>query len=484
MQRLLQWCVRFVQSSAFFVLTMLLFVLSAGWIALSARYPMAFDEGYHLGIILLYTHQFSPFFAHQPAGPATYGALTRDPSYLFHWLMSFPYRLVSLWTTSLQVHVIVLRFIDIALFASGLVLMRKVLLKTRASKAIVNLTMLFVVLVPVVPLLAGQINYDDMLVPLTALALLLTVNFAERLNRRHEVDIRHLIYILVVSLLACLVKFPFLPIMTAVVVYLGFLFWQFSRAHPHKLWSKLRTAWRPISRFQKVWLLAILLLSIGLFINTYGVNILKYHNPIPQCGQVLSVQRCSTYPPWARNYADAKYNTGVDANPLRFTASWFYGMFTRLFFTINGPGNPNSNANFIAPVLAMALPVLLGIGVLLFLIYGWKILRHDAVLVFLLFITLSYCVALWGRNYHDFLHLGEMVAINGRYLIPVMFPVVLVLALSYQQLLSKSPVLKALMLLIALLVFLEGGGAISYVYYSKSYNARLQKIIKPFFITR
>lgn len=54
-----------------------LFVVEAMWVMVSGRYPMAFDEDYHFGIIKLYAQQWSPFFAHQPVGANVFGAIVR-----------------------------------------------------------------------------------------------------------------------------------------------------------------------------------------------------------------------------------------------------------------------------------------------------------------------------------------------------------------------------------------------------------------------
>ena len=88
-------CTAFLGSRIFFAGILTVFVLQALWFALSALYPMAFDEEVHFGIINIYAHQWSPFLAGQPAGADSFGAIARDPSYLFHYLMSFPYRLLE-----------------------------------------------------------------------------------------------------------------------------------------------------------------------------------------------------------------------------------------------------------------------------------------------------------------------------------------------------------------------------------------------------
>src|ERR1700722_8925502 len=85
----------FLQSPKCFLIILTMFVIESVWIAVSAGFPMAFDESFHFGIIKLYAKQWSPFFSHQPAGGNAYGALTADPSYLYHYLMSFPYRVTT-----------------------------------------------------------------------------------------------------------------------------------------------------------------------------------------------------------------------------------------------------------------------------------------------------------------------------------------------------------------------------------------------------
>ncbi|MGI0134888.1 MAG: hypothetical protein ACREBW_08030, partial [Candidatus Micrarchaeaceae archaeon] len=83
---------------------------------------MAFDENFHFGLIQLHADQWLPFFTHQPANADAYGAIARDPSYLYHFLMSIPYRLIRLITPNTTAQIIALRLINIALFTSGFVL--------------------------------------------------------------------------------------------------------------------------------------------------------------------------------------------------------------------------------------------------------------------------------------------------------------------------------------------------------------------------
>src|SRR4051794_41188210 len=55
----------FLGSKKFFLIIMSLFVLQSGWIAISAQYPLIYDEGYHVGAINAYEGNLLPFISHQ-----------------------------------------------------------------------------------------------------------------------------------------------------------------------------------------------------------------------------------------------------------------------------------------------------------------------------------------------------------------------------------------------------------------------------------
>src|SRR5690348_2593324 len=100
---------RFAGSKRFFYGVMAFFVAESLWIVFSARYPLAFDEEFHFGLIQLHASQWLPFFTSQPPHADAYGSVVRDPSYLYHFLMSVPYRLIRLVTINEVAQIIVLR---------------------------------------------------------------------------------------------------------------------------------------------------------------------------------------------------------------------------------------------------------------------------------------------------------------------------------------------------------------------------------------
>lgn len=487
--------ISFLGSGGFFGLSVAVLVIEAAWIALSARYPQAFDEQFHLGIIKLYAQQLSPFFAHQPAGADAFGAVTRDPSYLYHYLMSFPYRLIAHFTGDLTIQVISLRFINIGLLASSLYIFRKVLAYTPASQALINTTLFFFVLTPVVPLLGSQINYDNLTVPLTGLAVWLTLRFLERLRTLQVWRWDIIGQLLVLCLLASLVKYAFLPVFVAlglVVIYSWF-----------KYRSQRLRYYLPPSRLHRAALVVGLVVSLGLFGQMYGVNMVRYHTPTPECDQVLSVQQCQAYSPWARNYNDEQHKTHLSLPHIaEYPFSWLYHSMGELVFTVASGFNDSGDVDYwvgsqLIVIEILAWGVFAG-GVGLGLVYGRRIWRHESLRLFLV-VSLLYCGALGAQNFLDFLRTGQPVAVHGRYLLPILPLVYLIIALVFRKALGSfklahfSVANRKLSLAGATLVLLlvEGGGFVTYIVrsdpswfwpqssHAQTVNSRAQKLLKP-----
>jgi hypothetical protein len=451
-----------ISSPVFFRWIVGLLVLQAAWIALSGRYPMAFDEDFHLGIIRLYAHHLLPFWSGQPSDASRFGAVARDPSYLYQYLMSFPYRLISVFTHDQTIQVLLLRAINIGLFTSGLLLYRRLLAKTGASTAIVNLCLLLFVLVPVVPLLAAQINYDNLLLPLTALALLLAVRFDARLVKQKQIDVKTILQLLILCLLGSLVKYAFLPIFVAVIAFLAVRVWQYRRQLPPRL--GLANSWYVVDGWLRVALLLALVLAAGLFAERYAVNLVRYHNPVPDCSKVLSVKQCSDYGPWIRNYNYSINKIDEAHNPLVFSGDWLYGMWLRLFFAVDGPATDYQTRGPL-PVPGISAIVFAAIAVIATMASYRKLLKIYNTPLLALFVSVGgfYGATLWLDNYRAFLQTGQPVAINGRYLLPVLLPMLLIGAVAVAEVLKRRQTAKLLVSGLAILCLVWGGGTMTYI---------------------
>ena len=441
-------------SRIFFYAIVATLILSACWIALTAHYPMAFDEDFHLGIIKLYASHPSPFWSQHPAQGDAFGAIARDPSYLFHYLMSFPYRFIGLFTHNQTIQVLGLRAINIALFASCLPIFRRLLLRAGASPAIANACLALFILIPITPFLAAQINYDNLILPIIGLLLLLALKVSEKRGGERVVL---LLQIAGLGLAGSITKYAFLPIFMAVVVWLSFKLkvWQL-RLRDLRHLKVLKT------HANALLVVAVLVLSI-LSAERYLVNLVQYHNPIPKCDQVLNLEHCKSYGPFIRDYNFAAAKPVVDANPLAYSRHWFYGMWFRSFFALDGSRSSfETRGPFVVP--SVTAIILISIGGISLLMRAGKLYKlYPESTGLFLSVTALYVAALWQQEYKEYLYTGLPVAINGRYLLLIIIPLMFVMVSAFNLVLKDNRNLKVAILAISLVLIGSSGGALTYI---------------------
>jgi hypothetical protein len=459
MKRLVSHLSTFLSSRAFFYGILGFFIFEVLWMVFSAVYPMAFDEDFHLGIIRIYADHWLPFLHQQPAGADVFGAVARDPSYLYHYLMSFPYRLIEAITPSQTAQVIFLRLINVALIAYSLTLFRKVLLRATKSAGLTNISLAIFVLVPIVPQLAAHINYDNLIMVLMGWACLLAYRIIDEFNAK-QINARTLLLLINLCMLACLVKYAFLPIAMAIAAFV--VYYGFRSLRGVAIWPKLIASIRQWKRPMLVGLVLLTMVSGGLFVQRFGVNAIKYGDPIADCGDVLSYDHCKAYGPWIRNHDFALTKGHVNPNPLAYTYTWIKALWFRLFFAVNG-----ANSNFTnyppLPIPYVAAAIIVSAGVILVLRYARRIFCNDPFAVFSLLVIVTYCAALWYEEYGQYLDTGQPVAINGRYLIPVLLLVAILLGKGFQNALDRSHDTQVVLAALALLCFMHGGGLATFI---------------------
>ncbi len=436
-----------------------LFLLEALWFVFSARYPMAFDENYHFGLIQLHAQQWLPFFTSQPDNASAYGAIVRDPSYLCHWLMSFPYRFVTLFTHNQTAQVIVLRLLNVGLFTAGLLLYRRIVRRLGASAALTNSLFAVFVLIPVVPFLAAHINYDNLFFVAVPVTVLLAMRLLDGIAKR-QIDSATLLWLLTVLFLSSLIKYPFLPVFAVVAVFVAWKLWRAGLLGVKGLRSFLSSV-GGISRAKQIVLVGACLLSFGLFAERYGANIVAYHNPVPACDAVISEDECAQYGPYGRDriYAAEKPDTFHPHLP-SYAWQWLYGMWYRLYFAIN-----YDYATAPPLVLVSVLGAVLAIWATLGMVLKFRWLfagRPGRQLVLLL--TIGYIAVLFADGFQAYAKTGQPVAINGRYLIPFLPFLFAFGGLAWSVLLRRTIVVKTATasLVIAILLF-QGGGTMTFI---------------------
>lgn len=483
-------------SNRFFVAILVLFALQALWAASSLLYPIAFDENYHLGIIQIYSQQLSPFIAVQPENSSHLGQLTHLPSFLYHYLMSFPYRLLSMFTHDQTTIIVGLRLLNIALFVGGLVLYRTFLLRLGAAKYLTHIAIALTTFVPSVMLLAAGINYDNLLFLLTPLFLLASLHLARGIRTQRKVSFVWLVIFAAVGALASIVKYPFLPIVAGASLAL-FGLW-LARPRRMRLLGTVVTSFRAVRLRWRVALLLLLFVSLGLFGYRYGTNVATYGSIDPACPKVLSVEACSSYGPWIRDHLSLmeieQNGTVITPDIVYFEFEWFSGIIHRLYFAINhdyynlGP----------LPLAAWTVSIVLVASIGCLLLFWRRLHRQLPYLWIVAIAALVYTASLQLVNFSAYARLGELVAVNGRYFIPLLPLIVVVSLLGFMALFERvgrrhAPLLKAVFLLAVSAVILSTCGLMTYLFYSDASwywpnsplvnaNGWLQQTLAPFML--
>lgn len=456
-----------VASPAFFWLILGFFVLESLWIVFTTIYPMAFDEDFHFGLIKIYSHHVLPFISGQPPDANFYGPVANNPSYFYHYLMSFPYRLIAVFVHSQTLQVIALRVINVALFAYSLTLFRQVILKAKITPAATNFLLLLFVLIPIVPVLAGQINYDNLTMVLVAWVCLLMSQIIQSLQKR-TITINNILILASVLFLGSIVKYAFLPVAAACVLELAILIWRAFEHSPRKILTAAKTGFATARRGILLASVIFLLVGIGLFSQRYLVNLARYNSAIPKCDKVLTVDACMSYGPFNRTYTllttkDPNFKPSV----VSYIPLWLYGMWFRTFFAVNGniPYPTWARYETIPP---LKMPSITAVGLIVasigvVIVYAKKLYR-DKFLVFLALMISLYGAALFLENYGAYARSGQPVAINGRYLLPMALPAMVIAARAWRHALAgHSQKFFVITGSIIFLLFIQGGGVLTFM---------------------
>jgi hypothetical protein len=486
---------RFFASSLFFKIVIGFFTLSSVFIALFSLYPMAFDENFHVGLIRAYSELWLPFGIEQKPAYDVFGAVVTDPSYLYHYLMSFPYRVLQGLLPSEVLTILALRLLNIAFCVGSLFVFRRLLREAKVSPAITNVTFAFVVLLPVMSLLAGQVNYDNLVMLILAYVLLLAYRIRVAIVSENRILAVPLFLLVTLLAYTSVIKYAFLPIAVAVVVYLIAVYFKHVKTHK-RVWKQFWGDVRHIGNVQKVTLSIVFVIGLGLFAQRYAVNVMRYKDPVPDCAAVVSVERCMAYGPWGRDYRyENNPNKPQTDGPILYTLQdWSWGMWHRTFFTLAGPSNSYQTKKQL-PIISYSAIALFVIVALSVFWQGRSVLRRYPVFVLVLSVVTVYVLALWQQQYGSYVQTGQPVAINGRYLLPL-WPVLgafgLLAFASAARNLNVQKYL-AVFTVITLVIFLQGGGAITYIVRSEpiwfwfndpvqSVTSTARDIISPFIV--
>lgn len=427
MVRLGYLCLRILASRKFFIFTVVLLILQALWIAISFNYPLLWDEYYHFGLIQFYAHHLSPIIISQPESLDLYGNVARSPKYFYHYLLSFPFRGIELITSNQTAQVILLRIINIGIFAGALVAFKKAMLLMTPSKALVNFALFIFVLFPLTPLMAAHINYDTLQFLFAGSVLY----WALRFIKAEQFEIRWLLLIIGFGSMAAIVKYTFLPVLAVVGLYLiGYIMYK----HGRNTFALALVSWQDLSRRSMIALAALVLIGAGLAVERFGGNLVQYGRVDPVCSQVISVERCLSFSPFKQEHTLGKSQGTESAaptnlvGPLQYSYTYWLRDIYKQYFTT---GTQLAYEVFIVPEpfkIPFTVMAVAGIiGLVCFLIASPKLLRRPDVQIVLLS-AFVLALSLWIIDYEKYVRTGAPLAIQGRYLLPL-FPMVMLVCL-------------------------------------------------------
>jgi len=406
----------FLRTDTFFRLIIGLFVLQAGWLAISITYPTLLDENYHVGIIHEYSKTVSPILASQPADSGELGDITRYGSYFYHYLMSFPYRLLDWVGMDLGSIVVALRFINIGIFVLIIIAFRKLLRSLKFSNVVANLSILFVTLLPSFILLGTTVNYDSLFILLAVVHLIYFM-----LILRKNYTLGNFAGLLLSGTLGSVTKYAFLPIIatTGLIILASIAVNQ--RKFRAEIKKHRKIDWKTTT------LVVLVLLATGLFVERYVGNAVQYKSVQPDCSRLHSVDFCKEWGPWGRNY---RLDNAYPDRPLSLsgagkflTSNWGPSMVTSS--TVTGKA-PDGALVYGSSTTIYGLMVLGCIGLFFYLVTIFT--RSYRRLWPLHVVFLIYILALFMNNYIDYSQMGKVVAVQARYLFWVL-PVIVALAL-------------------------------------------------------
>ncbi|MDQ5885803.1 MAG: hypothetical protein QG628_200 [Patescibacteria group bacterium] len=439
---------RILGHTYFFYFLVAVCVVQAIWYAVS-YVPSIFDEAYHVGVIRLYANQFSPIIHVQGSEWDYLGAVTRSSSYLYHYVLSYPLRFIELFTNNQTIHVLFLRSINIGIFVTGLVIFRKIFTDfTRVHRSVINLTLLFFVMTPMVAPLVGAVNYDNMVFLLFSVALWLALKAINKPN------IVYLSWLLVIGLMGILVKFYFLGLFAPLLIY---VIYSLLRNEGSKTLYSLKIQFAKASWFFKISIVGLLLLLTGLLIERPVMNFVQFGAFEPKCEQVLSKERCKA------NLTAARNMEALENRDPNFKPKSLVGYSAKIWSPIIVRTQVNILYWKKALPVINALYLLFAVATIFLIALHIKyILRNGTYRLFIILIA-SYTLILLLYLYKSYVTYAEPVAISSRYLIPIMPLFMFFTAHLTTKFLRNFPKMLVGVFIVTFFLFLQGGGMTSFV---------------------
>ena len=211
----------------------------------------------------------------------------------------------------------------------------------------------------------------------------------------------------------------------------------------------------------------VALLIIGINVSVFGVNLVKYREPIPDCTDLLSQEQCdmSVYVRRAKEMGFPEEKLTLrdvieqqKTNPITYVSEYWLNRMIKTIYGIMG------HKSYFPPLISTFYR-LLYLFVFIVAIKYWE--KREYAFNALVIITLFYMLAILISSYNeelmsDFAH----VAVQGRYLFPILAPFYVLTAHFISQISLKW--LRQLTVVSTMLLFTIGGPVVFLLVFART----------------
>jgi hypothetical protein len=449
---------KFLSSNTFFRITLALFMLQSLWVAFSFKHPMLFDEEFHYGLIKVFSNHLWPIIDPQPIEYDYLRHISREGSYLFHYLFSYVYRLMDVFTLDETAKIIGLRILNISLFSLGIIKYRDLLRRASIPNVYINLSFVVFIFIPVATWVSATINYDNLIFLIIPVFLIRLVNILQKKDIS-----KNLYFGTLLALVGVLVKFTFVPI-----VFAGILALLLPSFKYRSIIKGVQLLSSEVSQNKiKFILLTIpVFLSLAWVTHIYGYNTARYYNPLPSCPTTLSPERCAASPIVNNVARLSRLSDSRPETPLvSFPFIWSSQMFISLFGTANSTTEGVVDYSLPLTVISVGYFILFILGVANLSYFMHQLVKNRVTRLLLLVFLINLGV-IFFYNLKDYLIFNVGVAIQGRYM-AITLPLILApVVYSLGQTIRASSI-RIVLILLTVLVITQGGGLITHIMLSK-----------------
>lgn len=387
------------------------------FLAIVIQLGTAPDENYHYSFIKYYGEKsVDPFIGGQTSD-FHLGPVSTEVSYLYHYIMSFVYRLFDALGTD---GVLGLRIVNIFLGIGSLVGLNYIARMLRINQKIRLAVLLLIASIPMFMFLSASISYDNLIILLSVMGVALSLSIKTKFALGKVLGLVSIIFI------GPIVKMAFLPISLVLGAYLLLVLYKNRKLVTHQIQRLYKNNKRLVVVY------AIILFSVFLMFSAkYVSNLANYHTFQPKCAKVLTRENCLNYPIYKRsqtyNQEQAKPKTVSGdiyiVSWAKLMASRTYGLFGHKKFK---------------EVRAISILALMAAYVFIILFFR-KITQKSFKSTIIPALFIVYAAALLYTNHKSYLKRGDIaLAVQGRYLFPVLLPFILFTTSLYNTTLNKK----------------------------------------------